>query len=74
MWGMILAMRGMMILAMRAIMVPVMIVLHRRSRGAPTAQTRGAVIRWPRTYDLILWVFTRGREQELRQTIADKDL
>jgi ubiquinone/menaquinone biosynthesis C-methylase UbiE len=46
--------------------------IRSRSKGEPPApRTRGAVIRWPRTYDLILWVFTRGREQELRQTIAD---
>lgn len=46
-------------------------ILYRRKGEASAPRTRGAVIRWPRTYDLILWVFTRGREQELRQTIAD---
>jgi ubiquinone/menaquinone biosynthesis C-methylase UbiE len=46
-------------------------ILFRRKGEAPAPKTRGAVIRWPRTYDLILWVFTRGREQELRQTTAD---
>jgi ubiquinone/menaquinone biosynthesis C-methylase UbiE len=46
-------------------------ILFRRKGELPAPRTRGAVIRWPRTYDLILWVFTRGREQELRQTTAD---
>jgi ubiquinone/menaquinone biosynthesis C-methylase UbiE len=46
-------------------------ILYRRKGEPPALRTRGAVIRWPRTYDLILWVFTGGREQELRQTTAD---
>jgi ubiquinone/menaquinone biosynthesis C-methylase UbiE len=45
--------------------------LYRRKGEPPAPRTQGAVIRWPRTYDLILWVFTRGREQEVRQTTAD---
>jgi ubiquinone/menaquinone biosynthesis C-methylase UbiE len=38
---------------------------------APTPQTQGQVIRWPRFYDFLLWVVTHGREQALRQRLAD---
>lgn len=45
--------------------------MYRRKGEPPVLKTRGAVIRWPRTYNLILRVFTRGREQEIRQMTAD---
>ena len=48
-----------------------MFAMHRRKGEAPAPKTRGAVIRWPRVYNLILWVFMRGREAEIRQKIAD---
>src|SRR5260221_8561381 len=34
-------------------------------------RTRGAIIRWPRIYNLILRFAFQGKEQELRQMIAD---
>lgn len=44
---------------------------HRESDRASAPRTRGAVIRWPRIYTLILRIAFRGKEQELRQMIAD---
>lgn len=38
---------------------------------APVPQTRGTVINWGWFYDLVVWFFARGREQALRQMIAD---
>lgn len=45
--------------------------LHRESASASVPKTRGAIIRWPRIYTLILRVTFRGKEPELRQKIAD---
>jgi ubiquinone/menaquinone biosynthesis C-methylase UbiE len=42
---------------------------RRREPGAP--KTRGIVIHWARTYDLILWFATRGEEQNLRRRFVD---
>lgn len=44
---------------------------HRELARASAPRTRGAIIRWPRIYTLILRVAFRGKEQELRQIIAD---
>lgn len=41
MWLMVLAMLGVMILAMLGIMVFVMVVLHRKPRGASAQNARG---------------------------------
>src|SRR5260221_169359 len=38
---------------------------------ASAPRTRGAIIRWPRIYNLILRFAFQGKEQELRQMIAD---
>ena len=40
--------------------------------GAPIPQTQGQVIRWPRIYDLIVRVVTRGNERAFRQWTAGK--
>ena len=47
--------------------------LWSRDRNAPpmVPKTRGAVIRWPRLYTLILRAAFRGKEPQLRQMIAD---
>jgi 2-polyprenyl-3-methyl-5-hydroxy-6-metoxy-1,4-benzoquinol methylase len=45
--------------------------LHREPARASAPRTRGAIIRWPRIYTLILRVAFRGKEPELRQMIAD---
>ncbi len=44
---------------------------HREPARASAPRTRGAIIRWPRIYTLILRVAFRGKEPELRQMIAD---
>jgi ubiquinone/menaquinone biosynthesis C-methylase UbiE len=45
---------------------------RREPARASAPKTRGAIIRWPRIYDrIIMALFTGGREQELRQMIAD---
>jgi len=36
-----------------------------------TLETSGQIIRWPRFYDALLWVVTRGQEQAFRQLTAD---
>jgi 2-polyprenyl-3-methyl-5-hydroxy-6-metoxy-1,4-benzoquinol methylase len=45
--------------------------IHRESAGASIPRTRGAIIRWPRIYTLILKMAFRGKEPELRRLIAD---
>ena len=44
---------------------------HREPARASAPRTRGAIIRWPRIYTLILRIAFRGKEPELRQMIAD---
>jgi SAM-dependent methyltransferase len=44
---------------------------HREGTSASVPKTRGAIIRWPRIYTLILRITFRGKEPELRQKIAD---
>jgi ubiquinone/menaquinone biosynthesis C-methylase UbiE len=45
--------------------------LHREPARASAPRTRGAIIRWPRIYNLILRFAFQGKEPELRQMIAD---
>src|SRR5215467_6932525 len=45
--------------------------IHNEPASASVPRTRGAIIRWPRIYTLILRVAFRGKEPELRQMIAD---
>ena len=45
--------------------------IRRELANASVPQTRGAIIRWPRIYTLILRITFRGKELELRQKIAD---
>src|SRR5260370_27328412 len=44
---------------------------HREPARSSAPRTRGAIIRWPRIYTLILRIAFRGKEQELLQIIAD---
>src|SRR5260221_8329788 len=45
---------------------------RREPARASAPKPQGAIIRWPRIYDrIIMALFTGGREQELRQMIAD---
>lgn len=44
---------------------------HREPASASVPRTRGAIIRWPRIYTLILRMAFRGKEPALRQLIAD---
>src|SRR6266851_4309442 len=44
---------------------------RREPARASAPRTRGAIIRWPRIYNLILRFAFQGEEQELRQMIAD---
>jgi ubiquinone/menaquinone biosynthesis C-methylase UbiE len=43
----------------------------RRPDEALPHRTRGAVIRWPRTYSLIMRFALQGKQQEVRQMVAD---
>jgi ubiquinone/menaquinone biosynthesis C-methylase UbiE len=46
--------------------------LHqKRIKQGTTLQTRGIVMDWGWTYDLVMWFLTFGRERALRQRIAD---
>jgi SAM-dependent methyltransferase len=44
---------------------------HHEPARVSAPRTRGAIIRWPRIYILILRIAFRGKEQELRQMIAN---
>src|SRR5258708_33131092 len=44
---------------------------HREPARSSAPRTRGAIIRWPRIYTLILRVDIRGTVHEIRQIIAD---
>src|SRR5260370_8335890 len=44
---------------------------HREPARSSAPRTRGAIIRWPRIYTLILRVAFRAKKQELRQITAD---
>ncbi len=44
---------------------------QKKLTGVETQQTRGIVMNWGWTYDLVMWFLTLGRERALRQSIAD---
>ncbi len=46
-------------------------VRDKETGAAPVPQTQGQVIRWPRFYDVILWVITRNKEPAFRRFVTD---